>query len=104
MKLPLVPVLFEELPSFGAATLGKRLLHGGLPQTLLAGTKRASFYREWLDSYFARDIQRLFGFRDVDRFSTFFEYILRQSGGMLDLAKAASAMGIARPTAENHIR
>ena len=61
----LTPVLFEELPAFGGVALGKRLLHGGLPPALLAEAKRPSFYREWVDSFFARDVQALFGFRDV---------------------------------------
>jgi hypothetical protein len=66
--------------------------------------KKPSFYREWMDSFFARDIQRLFGFRDVNRFNTFFEYCLRQSGGQLEQTKAASAVGITRPTVESHLR
>lgn len=100
----LVPVLFEELPAFGGAALERRLLHGGLPPALLAESKKPSFYREWVDSFFARDIQRLFGFRDVNRFNAFFEYCLRQSGGQFEQTKTASAVGITRPTVESHLR
>jgi len=100
----LLPVLFEELPAFGGVALGKRLLYGGLPPALLAEAKRPSFYREWMDSFFARDIQRLFGFRDVNRFNAFFEYTLRQSGGQFEQTKAATAVGITRPTVESHLR
>jgi len=99
-----VPVLLEELTAFGNVTLTRRLLHGGLPPALLADVKKPSFYREWMDSFFARDIQRLFGFRDVNRFNTFFEYCLRQSGGQFEQTKAASAVGITRPTVESHLR
>jgi len=100
----LVPVMLEELPAFGGATLPRRLLHGGLPPALLAEAKKPSFYREWTDSFFARDIQRLFGFRDVNRFNAFFEYCLRQSGGQFEQTRAASAVGITRPTVESHLR
>jgi len=99
----LTPVLWDELPAFGA-TLPKRLFHGGLPSTLLADSKQPAFYREWLDSFFARDIQRLFGFRDINRFNAHFEYALRQSGGLFETAKVASALGITRPTVESHLR
>lgn len=99
----LVPVLWDELGAFGA-TLLDRLYLGGLPNPLQAGIKRPSFYREWLDSFFARDIQRLFGFRDINRFNTVFEYTLRQSGGQLEASKAASAVGVSRPTIESHLR
>ncbi len=98
----LTPALSEELPAFGA-TLQQRLLHGGLPQALLADSKSPGFYREWLDSFFARDIQRLFGFRDINRFNAFFEYVLRQSGGQFEVTRTASALGIARPTVESHL-
>jgi hypothetical protein len=84
--------------------LPDRLYRGGLPQALLADRKQPSFFREWMDSFFARDIQRLFGFRDVDRFNAFFEYALRRSGGQLETARAARALGIARPTVESHLR
>ena len=55
----LVPVMLSELAAFGTASLQRRLLHGGLPPALLAAKKKPSFYREWMDSFFARDIQRL---------------------------------------------
>jgi predicted AAA+ superfamily ATPase len=99
----LVPVLLPELAAFGT-TLERRLFQGGLPPSLLADEKKPAFYREWMDSFFARDIQRLFGFRDINRFTAFLEYIFRQSGGQLDVSKAASELGIARATVESHLR
>ena len=101
--LHLVPALTGELAAFGA-TLEKRLYHGGLPPALLAPAKQPSFYREWLDSFFARDIQRLFAFRDINRFNALFEYVLRQSGGQLETTKTASALGISRATVESHLQ
>ncbi len=100
--LHLVPALSGELAAFGA-TLERRLYHGGLPPALLAPTKQPSFYREWLDSFFARDIQRLFAFRDINRFNALFEYVLRQSGGQLETTKTALALGISRATVDSHL-
>jgi hypothetical protein len=99
----LLPVLWDELAAFGVP-LQRRLYHGGLPQALLAEAKRPALYREWIDAFFARDIQRLFGFRDVNRFNALLEYVLRQSGGPLELTRTASALGISRPTVESHLR
>jgi uncharacterized protein len=98
----LTPVLWDELPAFGAA-LPQRLFHGGLPPALLAEAKKPAFYREWMDSFFARDIQRLFGFRDMNRFNALLEYLLRQSGGQFEVTKTAAALGITRPTVESHV-
>jgi uncharacterized protein len=99
----LTPALWDELPAFDV-TLSQRLFHGGLPPALLAESKKPAFYREWIDSFFARDIQRLFGFRDMNRFNLLFEYLLRQSGGQFEVTKTAAALGITRPTVESHLR
>jgi len=56
----LVPVLATELETFGIRDIGTRLLRGGLPQALVTADHDRGFYAEWLDSYFARDVQELF--------------------------------------------
>jgi uncharacterized protein len=58
--VPLTPVLHEELEAFGIRDLKERLHRGGLPPALLSESHDAEFYSEWLDSYFARDVQELF--------------------------------------------
>jgi len=98
----LTPVLCDELDAFGA-TLPRRLLRGGLPEPLLAEASPRGFYREWMDSFFARDIQRLYAFRDPDKFTALFEYVLRQSGGLLEVTRTAGALRISRPTVETHL-
>ena len=39
----------------------------------------------------------------MNRFNTLFEYILRQSGGQLEVTRTATALGITRPTVESHL-
>jgi hypothetical protein len=102
-QVHLVPVLFEELDDFGVS-LNKRLAHGGLPKSLLSDQKEPAFFREWLDSYYARDIQRVFGLRDANKFIALCEYLLRQSGGLFEASRAASALGVARATIGHHLR
>ncbi|MDR3671475.1 MAG: ATP-binding protein [Holophaga sp.] len=99
----LLPVLASELSSFGGTSLPQRLFLGGLPPVLLAGQKQPAFFRDWMDSFFARDIQKLFGFRDMNRFNALFEFVLRQSGGQLGISQTAAALGISRPTVESHL-
>lgn len=100
----LTPVLWDELPAFGGAPPVKRLYHGGLPEALLSDAKSAEFYREWMDSFFARDVQRLFAFRDPDKFHALLEYVMKRSGGLLEVVRAAGALGVSRPTVESHLR
>ena len=102
-QVHLTPVLWDELPAFENTPLIKRLFHGGLPQILLSPTKTPNFYREWMDSFFARDIQRLFAFRDPDKFNALFEFVMKQSGGLLEINRTAGALGISRPTVATHL-
>lgn len=102
-QIHLTPVTLQELAAFGVS-LGTRLLRGGLPPALLSSGELHGFFREWMDSFFARDIQRLFRFRDVNRFNALLEYMLRQSGGLFEATRAARALGITRVTLDNHLR
>jgi predicted AAA+ superfamily ATPase len=97
-SVELVPVLAEELPAFGVSDLSVRLLRGGLPPALLAEKHQPEFYAEWIDSYFARDIQELFRLGKRDAFLKLLELVLRQSGGLLDITTLAKHSGVTRPT------
>ena len=55
----LPPVLAEETPAFGVMDMRERLLRGGLPQALLSAERDEDFFEEWIDSFFARDVQDL---------------------------------------------
>ena len=97
----LVPVLGEELAASGVPDLRERLLRGGLPPALLAEARPLEFYAEWLDSYFARDVQELFRVEKRGPFLKLVELVLRQSGGMLEISSLAKHAGISRPTLMN---
>ena len=97
----LVPVLHEELSAFGVTDLRERLLRGGLPPALLAKEYNPEFYAEWLDSYFARDVQELFRLEKRAGFLRVLELLMRQSGGMLDVTKLAAESQISRPAVTN---
>ncbi|MCB9757906.1 MAG: ATP-binding protein [Candidatus Omnitrophica bacterium] len=100
----LLPVLWTELEAFSCKDILRRFFQGGLPPALLAGSKSTSFYREWLDSFFARDVQKLFPIRDVEKFNMLFEYLLRQSGGQFETSKVAAELKISRVTVESHLK
>jgi predicted AAA+ superfamily ATPase len=52
----LLPVLWKEAEAFGVSDLDRRLLHGGFPEMLMSPSPDPSFFEEWIDSYYARDI------------------------------------------------
>lgn len=100
----LPPVLWSEcIDDFGVKNLDHRLLHGGLPEPLLSETKDAAFYSEWMDSFYARDIQELFGIRNRTGFMKLLHLLLRQSGGLLDYTNLARLSDLSRPSVKAHI-
>ena len=99
----LTPVLFTELPAFGVRDVRDRLQRGGLPPALLAEAADPLFYREWLDSYFARDVQELFRVEKRREFLRLAEILLRQSGGLFEVASLSGDVGLARPTVMTYL-
>jgi hypothetical protein len=99
----LLPVLHRELPAFGVGNLDRRLLHGGLPEPLVAAEKDPEFFAEWLDSYFARDVQELFRVAKRQEFLRLAELMLRQSGSLLEISGLAKHTGLSRPTVASYL-
>ncbi len=97
-NVELVPILIEELDAFGNPSLHERLFRGGLPPALLSENTSQEFYAEWMDSYFARDVQELFHLEKRSEFLRMVELVLKQSGGLLQLTSLAKHVGVSRPT------
>ncbi len=100
----LPPVLWSEcMDEFGIKELDRRLLHGGLPEPLRSGKKDTSFFSEWIDSFYARDIQELFGIRNRTGFMKLLHLLMRQSGGLLDYSHLAQLSDLSRHTVKAHV-
>jgi len=59
-ELWLTPIMSVDLADFGDTDLPHRLRHGGLPGFFLSSEVPDRDYEEWMDSFWARDIQELF--------------------------------------------
>ena len=99
----LPPVPWEECGTFGIHDLDRRLLHGGLPEQLLAEDKEPGFFSEWIDSFYARDVLELFGIRNRQGFLALLRLLLRRSGGQLDYSQLASLAELSRATVKAHV-
>ncbi len=100
----LPPVLWSECSAdFGISDFDHRLLRGGLPEFLLAEKRNPEHYSEWIDSYYARDIQELFNVRNRTGFLKLMQLLFMQSGGMLEITSLAKECGLSRPTVMAHI-
>ena len=100
----LTPVLWTETnEQFKINDLTERLLRGGMPEMLLADALKPEYFSEWLDSFYARDIQELFGIRNRTGFLNIFKLLLRQSGSLADYTQLAKLSGLSRPTVMAHL-
>lgn len=100
----LPPVLWMEcLSEFGITDLDRRMLHGGLPEFLLSPKKEPAFFSEWMDSFYARDIQELFSIRNRTGFMKLLHLLMRQSGGFIDYTNLAHLSELSRPTVKAHV-
>jgi predicted AAA+ superfamily ATPase len=100
----LPPVLWDECQDvFSIKKLDRRLLHGGLPEPLLSNRKEEEFFAEWIDSFYARDIQELFSIRNRTGFIKLLHLLMRQSGGLLDYSNLAKLADLSRPTVKAHV-
>lgn len=101
-SLHLQPVLATEIPLFDA-NLEKRLLHGGLPEQLLAASPSEADFREWMEAYWARDILELFAVGKRHAFLKFLELLWLQSGGLCELSHLATPCQVSRQTLANYL-
>lgn len=102
--LQLTPVLWTECEDdFGITDLDRRLHHGGLPEFLLSPDKDGTLFSEWLESFYARDIQELFAVRERSGFLNLLRLMLRTSGGLADYTSLSKECDISRQTVKAYL-
>ncbi len=99
----LLPLTLCDLAPFGNTDLRHRFLHGGLPPFFLAPEVPERDFQEWMDAYWAKDIQELFRLERRQAFQRFVELILVQSGGMFEATAFARPCEVSRTTIMNYL-
>jgi len=99
----LTPMTLADLNAFQQDNLKHRFLRGGLPPFFLADLIPESDYQEWLDSYWAKDIQELFRLERRASFQRLVELMAAQSGGIFEATRFAGPCEINRQTVTNYL-
>lgn len=99
----LTPLLLEEMIYFGNQDIGHRFLFGGFPAFFEAKALPEEDFREWIDAYWAKDIQELFNITKRSSFQKFAELLLANSGGMFEASKFTAACEVSRPTINTYL-
>ena len=100
----LTPMCLPDLEDAKLPDLKRRFLRGGLPPFLLAEQPLERDFQEWMDAYWAKDIQELFRLGRRDSFLKFTELVLAQSGGIFEATRFAGPCEVSRPTIVNYLR
>jgi hypothetical protein len=100
----LTPMCLEDLQDFKRTDLRHRFLHGGLPPFFLAGKLPERDFQEWLDAYWAKDIQELFRLERRSSFQKFVELLVAQSGGIFEATRFAAPCEVSRATIANYLK
>lgn len=102
-ELWLTPMIEADLTDFGNPGLAHRLLHGGLPPYFLSAELPEREFQEWMDAYWAKDIQELFRLERRASFQRFVEMLLAQSGGIFEATRFAAPCEVSRTTITNYL-
>ena len=99
----LTPMTHADAIAFHQPSLTHRLERGGLPPFFLAPVPPERDYQEWLDAYWAKDVQELFRLEKRASFARLFEMLLVDSGCIFEASRFARACEISRQTVMNYL-
>lgn len=103
-ELWLLPAIAKDLRAFRFDDdIDRRMLRGGLPQMLLSESVSDDDYFEWIDSFWAKDIQELFVVEKRASFMKFIELLFRQNSGIFEAQAFAAPCEISRQTVMNYL-
>jgi predicted AAA+ superfamily ATPase len=104
VELWLTPMVLADLEDFRRERLEHRLLRGGLPPFFLSQDVPEREFQEWMDAYWAKDIQELFRLERRDSFQKFAELLMTRSGGIFEAQRFATECEASRTTIKNYLR
>lgn len=99
----LTPMTHADGVSAGDARLPHRLARGGLPGVFLGTGAPELDVQEWVDAYWAKDVQELFRLEKRAAFAKLLELLLVDSGGIFEATRYARTCEVSRQTITNYL-
>ena len=100
----LTPMITYDLMDFQSEDLPHRFMRGGLPPFFMARNFPERDFQEWMDAYWAKDIQELFRLERRSSFQRFVELLLAQSGGIFEATRFSRSCEVSRTTISNYLK
>lgn len=102
-ELMLTPLISDDLDVFPHKSVEHRFLNGGLPPFFLSSEGIERDAGEWMESFWAKDIQEDFRLERRSSFLKFCELILAKSGGIFEATSYATPCEVSRVTVSNYL-
>jgi len=99
----LTPMMSIDLNDFNNEDLSYRMIRGGMPSFFLGKDLPERDFQEWMDAFWAKDIQELFRLERRHSFQKFIELLMAQSGGMFEATRFATPCEVSRTTISNYL-
>ena len=100
----MTPMIYTDISEFSNVNIKHRMLKGGLPPFFMAKTDNEKDYQDWIDSYWAKDVQELFRLESKSSFQKFLELLIYNSGGMFEANTYAVPCEVSRGTISNYLK
>jgi predicted AAA+ superfamily ATPase len=101
--IKLTNMISDDLEDFANTDLQHRIKHGGLPPMFLRKLLANNLYSEWIDSYWAKDIEELFRIDNKRSFIKFCELMMVHSGGIFEATTYTDGCQVTRPTIQKYL-
>jgi predicted AAA+ superfamily ATPase len=99
----LTPIMSQDLVDFGQTDLANRFLQGGLPSFFLKGRKPDEGFQEWVNMFWAKEIQEPFRLERRNSFKRFIELLFAQSGELFEAKRFVDPCGMSHPTVMKYL-
>lgn len=99
----LTPMLLSESKDFGNESIQHRMQFGELPPFFSYESFPEKDYSEWLDSFWAKDIQELFRLEKKYAFFKLTELLFAQSGSIFEANSFTGPCEVSRTTIRNYV-
>jgi Predicted ATPase (AAA+ superfamily) len=103
IEIWLPPLLFQDMELFGNKDIRHRFLYGGLPSCFVAKQFPEMLFQEWIDAFWAKDIQDIFSVGKRVAFQKFTELLMANSGGLFEATRYTAPCEVSRQTIANYL-
>jgi hypothetical protein len=93
----------QDLVDFRQTNLVDRFLQGGLPSFFLKGEKADRRFQEWVNMFWAKEIQEPFRLERRNSFKRLMEILFAQSGELFEAKRFVEPCGMSHPTVMKYL-